>query len=115
MSKLTQAELPKLLISLWLQFTPKRRSQFAVLGTLMVASAYAEVVSFGLVLPFLGVLIAPDLLLNKAPLSSLVIALDLYSPEELLFLLVGLFIFCRSYCSSIPRTFIVMWHSTGSC
>lgn len=76
----------------------------------MVASTFAEVVSLGSVLPFLGVLIAPDRLLNNSPLSSLVIALDIYSPEALLILLTGLFIFAALIAAALR--ILLLWYGT---
>lgn len=110
MKNVMQAELSRLLISLWLQFTPKRRSQFVVLLVLMVASAFAEVVSLGSVLPFLGVLIAPDRLLNNSALSSLVIALDINSSEALLFPLTGIFIFAALIAAAFRM--LLLWYGT---
>jgi ATP-binding cassette subfamily B protein len=49
-----------LLGRLWREFSPRRRRQFVLILGLMVASAVAEVASLGAVLPFLGVLTAPD-------------------------------------------------------
>jgi ATP-binding cassette subfamily B protein len=49
-----------LLVRLWHHLLPRHRIQFFLLLGLMLANALAEVVSLGLLLPFLGILTAPD-------------------------------------------------------
>lgn len=41
-------------------FSPRRKRQFLLLVVLMVLASFAEVLSIGAVLPFLGVLVAPE-------------------------------------------------------
>jgi ABC-type multidrug transport system fused ATPase/permease subunit len=52
--------LSNLLMGLWHHLTFHRQRQFGLLMGLMLVSAFAEVVSLGAVLPFLGILVAPD-------------------------------------------------------
>lgn len=49
-----------LLVRLWRHLSMDRQRQFRLLVGLMLVSAFAEVVSLGAVLPFLGILIAPE-------------------------------------------------------
>lgn len=49
-----------LLTRLWFHLGPRRRRHFTMLTGLMLLSALAEVSSLGLILPFIGVLAAPD-------------------------------------------------------
>lgn len=49
-----------LLVQLWRHMSVSRRRQFLLLFGLMLLSAFAEVVSLGAVLPFLGMLTAPE-------------------------------------------------------
>ncbi len=56
--------LPNLLINLQHHLSPRRQRQFGLLMALMLLSAFAEVVSLGAILPFLGVLVAPDRVFN---------------------------------------------------
>jgi ABC-type multidrug transport system fused ATPase/permease subunit len=60
MKAIPTAALPKLLVCLWHHFSRRRQRQFGLLIGLMLASALAEVVSLGAVLPFLGILVAPE-------------------------------------------------------
>ena len=52
--------LGRLLLRLFQQLTARRRMQFALLLALMLMSALAEVISLSAVLPFIGVLSAPE-------------------------------------------------------
>lgn len=56
--------LPDLLVRLWQHLSRRRQRQFVLLLGLMLVSAFAEVVSLGAVLPFLGILTAPDRVFN---------------------------------------------------
>jgi ABC-type multidrug transport system fused ATPase/permease subunit len=58
--KTASGSLSDLLIRLWLHLSGRRRRQFLLLIALMLVSAFAEVISLGAVLPFLGILVAPD-------------------------------------------------------
>lgn len=60
MSIKSTRNLSYLLSRLWHHIGLRRRKQFLALGGLMVLAAIAEVVSLGAVVPFLGVLAAPD-------------------------------------------------------
>jgi ABC-type multidrug transport system fused ATPase/permease subunit len=58
------AGLPYLLIRLWYHLNRRRRRHFVLLIGLMLISMFAEVVSLGAVLPFIGVLTASQSVLN---------------------------------------------------
>ena len=62
MTDLMPAEksITHLLHSLWQHITPRRRGQFGLLLVLMLLASFAEILSIGAVLPFLGVLTAPE-------------------------------------------------------
>ena len=60
MSIKSTRNLSYLLGRLWHHIGLRRRKQFLALGGLMILAAIAEVVSLGAVVPFLGVLAAPD-------------------------------------------------------
>lgn len=79
--------LPSLLARLWRRLSPHRRRQFGLLMCLMLASAFAEVVSLGIVLPFLGILTAPHLVLNHPVAAGLAQSWDINSPDQLVLLL----------------------------
>jgi len=53
----------------------------------MVITSFAEVVSIGLVLPFLGALMSPQKLFQSEYIQPLIAALKIDSPDRLLLLL----------------------------
>lgn len=55
-----------LLSRLWFHIGSERRKQFFALAVLMIFAAIAEVVSLGAVVPFLGILAAPDVALKHS-------------------------------------------------
>lgn len=74
----------KPLFRLWHQISPRRRSQFVMVLTLMVAASFAEIISIGAVLPFLAVLTAPEHLYQQPAAGPIIRYLGLTSPEQLL-------------------------------
>ena len=52
--------MKKALLRLWLHLSRRRRRQLWLVLCLTLASAFIEVVSLGAVLPFLGILTAPE-------------------------------------------------------
>ena len=73
-----------LLLELWGHLTRRRRMQMALLLVVMLASAVAELVTLGAVLPFLAVLSDPDRLWNQPLVQSLVSYVGLKHSDELL-------------------------------
>lgn len=71
------------LLRLWLHLSAKRRKQFVFLLGAMLLSAFAEVASLGAVLPFLGLLTAPEKVFSYPGVSRLVKVLGITSPEQL--------------------------------
>lgn len=72
-----------LLVRLWNHLSQRRQRQFVLLMGLMLASAFAEVVSLGAVLPFLGILTAPDLVFNHPIVADLARAWGITSADQL--------------------------------
>ena len=75
--------LPNLLACLWRCFSRRRQRQFGLLMGLMLVSACAEVVSLGAVLPFLGILVAPDLVFNHPIVADMAVAWGITSADQL--------------------------------
>jgi ATP-binding cassette, subfamily B, bacterial PglK len=73
-----------LLGGLWRDLLPQRRRQFALILCLMVLSAFAEVASLGAVLPFLGILTAPDKVFSHPWVAQAARAAGISSPDQLL-------------------------------
>jgi ABC-type multidrug transport system fused ATPase/permease subunit len=73
-----------LLTRLWHHITPHRHRQFAILLVLMLLASFAEIFSIGTVLPFLGVLTAPERVFAHSAAQPLIQALGLTEPRQLL-------------------------------
>ena len=78
-----EMNLSSLLIRLWHHLAYRRQWQFVMLMILMLVSAFAEVVSLGAVLPFLGILVAPEHVFNHPIVTNLVQAWGITSAEQL--------------------------------
>lgn len=76
--------IPGLLRRLWGHINPRRRMQFGLLLMLMIFASLAEIVSIGVVLPFLSVLTAPEIVFNHPLAQPLVKALGLAKAGDLL-------------------------------
>jgi ATP-binding cassette subfamily B protein len=86
------ADIPALLLRLWHHLTRRRRRQFLLLLGLMLASAIFEVISLGAVLPFLGILTTPDLILQRPSIREVARTWGITSPEQLLLPITAVFI-----------------------
>ena len=69
---------------LFRHFARSRKKQFLLLLLLMVVASFAEIVTIGAILPFLGVLTAPDKVFNHPKFSYFVEKFDFQSADELL-------------------------------
>lgn len=77
--------ITQLLSRLWRHISPRRRGQFGLLLILMLLASFAEILSIGAVLPFLGVLTAPARVFEHPAAQPIIQALELTKPEQLLF------------------------------
>lgn len=73
-----------LLRRLWPHILPRRRRQFGILFLLMIFTSFAEVLSIGAVLPFLGMLTAPERVFEHELMQPFVQALSITNPKQLL-------------------------------
>ena len=87
MSDSNSSSVLLILTRLWKHISARRRKQFGLLLLLMIATSFAEVVSIGAVIPFLGVLSAPDMLLGYPAVQPFVQWLGIDTPRQLLFYL----------------------------
>ncbi|MEI6066121.1 MAG: ABC transporter ATP-binding protein [Methylococcaceae bacterium] len=83
---LMQATQPitQLLKRLWQHISSRRRKQFGLLLILMILASFAEIISIGAVLPFLGVLTAPARIFELPAAQPVIQALKLTEPAQLL-------------------------------
>jgi ABC-type multidrug transport system fused ATPase/permease subunit len=73
-----------LLKRLWRHIGPRRRAQFGLLLVLMILTSFAEILSIGVVLPFLGVLTAPDKVFGHPLAQPFIQTLGFTQPRQLL-------------------------------
>ena len=73
-----------LLKGLWRHISPRRRRQFGLLLVLMLLTSFAEVISIGAVLPFLGVLTAPERVFELPAAQPVIQVLNLTEPRQLI-------------------------------
>ncbi len=76
---------------LWKRLAKARQRQMVLVFCLMLASAFAEVISLGAVLPFIGVLTLPEKVLLNPSLKHLVEVSGIQTPQELVLPVVVLF------------------------
>ena len=87
----------------------KRRTQLIFMGILMIIGSLSEVVSIGLVIPFLGALTAPKTLYENQFFSPIINYFEITSPEQLLFPITLIFILAVIF-SAITR--LALLHAT---
>jgi ABC-type bacteriocin/lantibiotic exporter with double-glycine peptidase domain len=64
--------------------SPRRKRQLALLGLIMVGTAFFEVISIGAILPFLSILVAPETIYGSAAFKPLLSYLSINAPNDLL-------------------------------
>lgn len=74
----------KLLRHLWYHINSRRRMQLGGLLFLMFLVSIAEILSIGAVLPFLGVLTAPEWVFGHPVVQPLILLLEISEPRQLL-------------------------------
>ena len=99
-----------LMRSLWQHITPHRRVQLALLLALMVAASFAEIVSIGLVLPFVGILAVPEQVFAHPMMQPIIGMLGVQSPDELVLPLTIAFAVAVLVAGAIRLS--VLWAST---
>jgi ABC-type multidrug transport system fused ATPase/permease subunit len=70
---------------LWHHISLRRRKQFCLLLVLMLIASFAEIISIGAVLPFLGALTSPNHVFEHPAAQPFISLLGLTGPEQLLF------------------------------
>jgi ATP-binding cassette, subfamily B, bacterial PglK len=77
---------------LWGFLSKRRQKQFWLVLILMIAASFSEVISIGSVLPFLGVLTAPELIYQHSLMQPIIQILGLNEPSQLILPLTIFFI-----------------------
>ncbi len=109
-SKINKLSLLSLLARLWHHLSLRRQRQFWLLMGLMLVSAFAEVVSLGAVLPFLGILVAPDRVFNHPIVADVAQAWGITSADQLVLPLTVAFAAAALIAGTIR--ILLLWVST---
>ncbi|MDB9978018.1 ABC transporter ATP-binding protein/permease [Porticoccaceae bacterium] len=107
---MSNSTLPYTLRRIWWHLTPRRRRHFYVLFLVMILASFAEVISIGAVLPFLGALTSPEQIFNHPLAQPFIHALSLTEPEQLLLPLT--IVFALGAVGSGLMRFILLWFQT---
>lgn len=83
MSKVSSDNLPTLLVQLFRHISPRRRYQFILMMGLTLVSSFAEVISLGAVVPFIGILTQPEKVFNTPLMSGVIQGLGITSAAGL--------------------------------
>ena len=102
--------ITSLLIRLWKHISQRRRGQFGLLLVLMLVVSFAEILTIGAVLPFLGVLTAPDRVFAHQAAQPIVQVLGLTSPAQLLLPLAIAFAVTTLFTGAVRL--LLLWGST---
>lgn len=76
--------LSQLISRLWQHLAARRRGQFGLLLVLMLLASFAEILSIGAVLPFLGALTQPDRIFEHAAAQPYIHILGITSADQLI-------------------------------
>lgn len=99
-----------LLLRLWRYFSRRRQRQLILLLLLALSSALAEALSLGTILPFLGILTAPDRVIRNPRIGWLVEALQITRPQQLVLLLTLTFVVAVLASGAIRM--LLLWANT---
>jgi ABC-type multidrug transport system fused ATPase/permease subunit len=99
-----------LLLRLWGHLSQRRKLQFGLVSVVMLVSAFAEIVSLGAVLPFLGILISPEEVYNHHLAGGVVQSLGVTSADELVLPLTIAFVVAALIAGIIRM--LLLWLST---
>ena len=110
MKVIPTGDLPNLLNRLWHHLSRRRRRQFGLQMSLILLSAFAEVVSLGAVLPFIGILVAPDRVFSHPIAADVAQALGITSVDQFVLTLTGVFIAAALIAGAIR--ILLLWSST---
>jgi len=95
---------------LWGKLTKRRRFQFILLTCIMILGSFLEIISIGIVIPFLGILVAPENFFQNETLQPLFQLFGFSNPSELLLPIT--LAFCLTALFSNSMRLILVWLST---
>jgi ATP-binding cassette, subfamily B, bacterial PglK len=95
-----------MLKQLWKHLTKRRKKQFGLLLILMLLASFTEIVSISAVLPFLGVLTAPEQVYQYPLMQPLIQFLEITKPNQLVLPLTIAFITAAIFAGVIRLTLL---------
>ena len=101
--------ISKLTIRLWQHIGHSRRVQFGFLLVLMIFAAFAEMLSIGAVLPFLGALTQPNRIFEHSAMQPFIEILGLTSADQLILPLT--IAFCLAALIAAGMRLLLLWVS----
>ena len=102
--------LPSLIKRLWEHIDRRRKINFFILIIIMLLASIAEVISIGAVIPFLGIMTAPETVINLPYLQPILLYLEISSQSELLILFTLIFIVAAIFSGAMRLT--LLWFQT---
>jgi ATP-binding cassette, subfamily B, bacterial PglK len=94
----------------WANIKSHRRKQFAMLMVLMIIASITEVISIGVILPFLGMLTNPELVYQSEYVQPIIQILGLNGPQQLLLPVTIIFILAILVSGGMRVT--LLWYQT---
>lgn len=110
MNNKASTALPTLLARFWRHLSRRRRRQLGLLMGLMLVSAFADVVSLGAVLPFLGVLTAPERVFHHPIVADMAQTWGMTSADQLVLPLTVAFVAAAILAAAIRM--LLLWLGT---
>ena len=94
------------LTTLWHHLSKRRQKQFWLLLILMIIASLSEIISVGAVLPFLGIITAPEQVYQHPLMQPVIQILELTEPSQLILPLTIFFIVAALIAGSIRLTLL---------
>lgn len=102
--------ISQILQRLWHHISLRRRRQFLFLLVLMFLASFAEILSIGVMLPFLGALTAPERIFDLPAAQPVIQALKITEPMQLLLPLTNIFVMAALIAGAMRL--LLIWAST---
>lgn len=103
----------KLIFRLWHHLPQHRKLHVIYLLLLMLLASVAELVSIGLVIPFLSVLTNPSLVLNNDLLAPIFFYFSIYKPEDIFLPVTFMFVLAALFAGFIRALLIITQTKVG--
>ena len=100
----------KVVRRLWRHVSRRRKIQFVFLVGLMLLNAVAQAFSLGAVLPFLSVMVAPEVTFNYPIVAEIASAWDITSADQLVLPFTVMFVVAALLAGAVQMS--VLWASS---